>query len=127
MPLIKTRLLRNRLNALVSKRLQSAAPRDQLVEHPIDRLLLHLGRFEYAEILEVCEQRKPNLRADCGDLQFGHNQSQILHGTCSHGPSIGNESRRFVVPLVVQKIDGVFERGGSAVVVLRRDKDIAVE
>jgi hypothetical protein len=89
--------------------------------------LLHLSRFEYGEIFEICEQRKPNLRADCGDLQFGHNQSQILDGTCSPGPSIGNESGRFVVPLVLQKIDGIFERGGSAVVVLRRDKDIAVE
>jgi hypothetical protein len=37
----------------------------------------------------------------------------------------GRFSLRFA--LLVQKIDGVFERGAGAVVVLRRDKDIAVE
>ena len=58
------------LSSLVSQRFQSAAPRDHLVEHAVDILLLRLSRFEYREIFEICEQRKPDLRADCGNLQF---------------------------------------------------------
>ena len=90
-------------------------------------LLVRLSRFEYAELLEVGEEGKPNLRADCGDLQLRQDQSQILDSANPHSCAIGDESRRFAGPFLVQKIDCVFERCGCAAVVLRCDKDIAVK
>jgi hypothetical protein len=72
-----------------------------MIEHVIDILLLYLSRFEYAEILEVGEEGKPNLRADCGDLQFGQDESQMFDGASTHGSTIGDESRRFVGPFLI--------------------------
>src|SRR5258708_34712796 len=43
------------------------------------------------------------------------------------GTAVADKASRFVDPLVVEKINGVLERAGDAMVVLRRDEDIAVK
>jgi hypothetical protein len=43
------------------------------------------------------------------------------------GRAVADEARRLVVPLGVDEIDGVLERAGNAVIVLRRDEDEPVE
>ncbi len=58
------------------QRLQRAAPGDHLVKHSVDCLLLLGGRLEDAKVLEVREEREPNLRFDVGNLQFRHDRAQ---------------------------------------------------
>ncbi len=43
-------------------------------------LLVRLSRFEYAELLEVGQEGKPNLRADCGDLQSAADVPRLYSG-----------------------------------------------
>ena len=96
------------------QRLQRAAPGDNLVKHCIDRLLLLASRLEDAEVLEVCEEGKADLRFHAGDLQFPHHQSQILHCTYSACAAVANESCCLVDPLVVEEINGILERAIGA-------------
>src|SRR5437588_10588948 len=64
---------------LLPKCFQRAAPSDDLVKHGVDRFLVPGSRLEDAEVLEIGEEGKPDLRFHVGDLQFPHHQSQILH------------------------------------------------
>src|SRR3989454_10388813 len=43
------------------------------------------------------------------------------------GAAVADEASGLVVPLAEQKIKRVFERAGHAMIILRRDEDIAVE
>ena len=57
--------------------------------------------------------------------------SAITRRSCSiargAGAAVADEASRLVVPLAEQKIDRVLECAGNAMVVLRRDEEIAVE
>src|SRR6266571_3787794 len=80
-PFVRSRL-HGVLCPLLAQRFQRAAPCDDLIEHGVDRLLSLGSRLEDAEVLEIGEEGKTDLRFHVGDLQFPHHQSQILHRAC---------------------------------------------
>src|SRR5579862_5389658 len=94
---------------MLSKRMESVAPGDQLVQHIINIFLLLWAWLEYSQMLEIDEYRKANLSADGSDLQCCQDQSQMFDSTCSHCVAITNKSCRFVCPFHFQVIDRVFE------------------
>jgi hypothetical protein len=57
--------------SFLSQRLQCAAPRDDLVEHLIDRLLMPDIRLEDVEVFKVVKQGEQHLIAHGRDLHFG--------------------------------------------------------
>src|ERR1700674_1105903 len=85
------------------------------------------SRLEDAEVFKVGKHREQDLVAHGGDLYLCQHQTQLLRSARSAGAAVTDEASRFIVPLGKQKIDGVFERAGDAVVVLGCDEDIAVE
>lgn len=59
-----------------------AAPGDELAKHGMNRLLLLGSRLEDAEVLEIGEERKPDLRFHAGDLQFPPSPIADPHRAC---------------------------------------------
>ena len=56
------------LDLALAQHLQRLAPRDELVEHRLERGCLQRRRLEHAEILEIGEQRQEHLRSHGRDL-----------------------------------------------------------
>ena len=79
------------------------------------------------EVLEVGHQRERDLVADVGDLQLAHHQAQVLDRAGAADGAVADEAGGLVVPLGEQEVDGVLQRAGGRVVVLRGDEDEAVE
>jgi hypothetical protein len=67
------------------------------------------------------------LEAHCGHLHLRQYQAQLLDRARSTGAAVADEASRLVVPLGEQKIDGVLERAGDAMVVLGRDENVGIE
>jgi len=86
-----------------------------------------LSRFKNIEILEIGHERELDLVLHRRDLQVGHDRAQLRHGARGSGAAITDKPRRLVVPLTVEKVDGVLERSIYAVVVLGCDKDVAIK
>src|SRR5207249_350004 len=61
---------RRRAGSLLAQRPQRPAPRDHLIQHVVNRLLLMWCRPEDAEVLEVGVERERDLRAHVGDHQL---------------------------------------------------------
>src|SRR5258705_11949155 len=108
-------------------RLQSAAPGDDLVKHDVDRLLMLGMRIEDAEVFEIGEKGKTDLRFHVGDLQFSHHQTQTLYRAYPRCAAVADEASRLVDPLVVEEINGILERSRSPVIVFGRHEDVGVE
>src|SRR6266478_4432819 len=85
------------------------------------------SRLEDAEVFEIGEEGKTDLRFHVSDLQFPHHQSQMLHRACPRCAAVADESRRLVDPLVVEEINGILERARRPVVVFGRHEDVGVE
>src|SRR6187431_2459521 len=83
--------------------------------------------LERREVLEVLANQQRDLSADVGNLQFRHEQTEMLDRADSARGSIADEPGRLVVPLAVQKVDRILQRGGRPMVVLRSDEDESVE
>src|SRR6266566_213472 len=115
------------LFCFLPQRLECAAPRDELIQHLVDRLFLCWTGLEDAEVFEVGIHGEQDLKAHGGHLHLRQDQTQLLDRARATGAAIAHEAGRLVGPLGVQKIDRVFERARDSMVVLRRDKDIAVE
>src|SRR6266851_2499092 len=84
-------------------------------------------RLKGREVLEVSKHRKRHLRSHVRNLDFAHDQPQVLHCSDPAGAAISDESRRFVVPFVEEKIDRVLQRRRGAMVVFGGDENIGVE
>src|SRR5258707_1219872 len=109
------------------QRLEGAAPRDELIQHLVNRRHFSWIRLEDAEIFEVGIHRKQNLEAHRGHLYLRQNKTQVFDRAHSTGAAVANETSRFVVPLGEQKIDRVLERAGDSMVVLGRDENVGIE
>src|SRR5882724_5094920 len=107
--------------------LQRASPRDQLIEHVIDRLFFCRSRLEDAEVFEVGKHGEQDLVTNGGHLDLGQHQTQLLDRAHSLNAAVANEASRLVVPLGKQEIDRVLERARDAMVVLGRDENVSVE
>ena len=94
---------------------------------PVELTSRVLRRFENVEVLKIGHERELDLILHGCDLEVGHHRAQLRHGSRSARTAITDKARRLVVPLTVEKVDGVLERPIHAVVVLGRDKDLAVE
>jgi two-component system nitrogen regulation response regulator GlnG len=113
--------------SLATQRLERAAPGDDLVEHGVDGFLVLRAGLEVGEVLEIREQRKLHRDAHVGNQQFAHHQAQVLDRARTTGAAVADEAGGLVVPLAVQEIDRVLQRGRSGVVVLRRHEDEGIE
>ena len=60
-------------------------------------------------------------------IRFAHHQAQVFDRSRPADGAIAHEAGRLVVPLGVQVIDGVLQRGGGAVVVFGRHEHVPVE
>jgi hypothetical protein len=98
-----------------------------LIEHFVHGSFAAGIRFEDAEVLEIRKQRETDLSAHRGDLQFGHDQPQILDCAAARHAAVTDETGRFVVPLRIEEIDRVLQRAGRRVIVLRRDENETIE
>src|SRR2546423_11999784 len=107
--------------------LERTSPGQELIQHRVDRFFVVLRRFENVEVLKIGHERELDLVLHGRDLEVGHHRAQLRHGSRSARTHITDKPRRLVVPLTVEKVDGVLERPIHAVVVLRSDKDVAVE
>src|SRR6266481_1150248 len=115
------------LCCFLPQRLEGAAPRDELIQHLVNRRHFSWIRLEDTEIFEVGIHRKQNLEAHRGHLYLRQNKTQVLDRARSTGAAVANETSRFVVPLGEQKIDRVLERTGDTMVVLGRDENVGIE
>src|SRR5258707_6132604 len=115
------------LCCFLPERLQRASPRDDLIQHVVDRRLFSWIWFEDAEVFEVGIHGEQDLQAHGGHLHFRQHQTQLLDRARSAGAAVANETGRLVVPFREQKIDRVLERARDAVVVLGRDENIGIE
>src|SRR4051812_9131157 len=109
------------------ERLQSAAPRDELIEHVIDRLFLCWPRLKNTEVFEIGKHREQNLVAHGGHLHLGQYQTQVLDRAHSADAAVADEATRLVVPFGEKKIDRVLKRARDAMVVLGRDENVGIE
>src|SRR5579871_3819587 len=110
-----------------SNRLQPSRPRHELIQHRVDLPLVARIGLERREVLEVGEEREQDLGADGRDHELAHDEAQMLDGARSSDAAVAHESRGLVVPLAIEVVDRVLERGGGAVVVFRRHEDVSVE
>ena len=93
---------------LVAQLLHGAAPGDQLVQHGVQRGLVHGVGLERGEVLEVREQGKRDLGPDVGHPQLSHDQAQMLHGPdAARGPE-ADESRCLVFPCLAVSFQSYF-------------------
>jgi hypothetical protein len=65
--------------------------------------------------------------AHMGELQFARYRTQVLNRPHSARRPITDKRRGLVVPFAVEVVDGVLERPGCGVVVLRGDVDKPVK
>ena len=93
----------------------------------MNRLLMMRCRFEDAEVLEVGVERERDLRAHVGDHQLSHDESKVFDGPGAARAAVANETRRPLVPLVVEVVDRVLQRARRGMVVLGRHEDERVE
>jgi len=49
------------------------------------------GRLEDRKVFEVGKERKDDLSADVGDLQFGHGQAEMFYGSRATGASVADK------------------------------------
>src|SRR6266481_1516978 len=117
----------HKLSCFSTQCLKRTSPGHELIQHRVDRFFVVLRRFENAEVLKIGHERELDLVLHGSDLDVSHDRTQLRHGSRGSGPAIADKPRRLVVPLTVEKVDGVLERPIYAVVVLGRDKDVAVE
>src|SRR6266513_6457021 len=108
------------------ERLQSAAPRDELIEHVVDRLFLCWPRLKNTEVFEIGKHREQNLVAHGGHLHLGQYQTQVLDRAHSADAAVADEATRLVVPFGEKKIDRVLKRARDAMVVLGRDENVGI-
>src|SRR4029077_5775627 len=115
------------LFCFLPQRLECAAPRDELIQHLVDRRLFSWIWLEDAEVFEVGIHGEQDLKAHGGHLHLRQDQTQLLDRARATGTAIAHEAGSLVVPLAVQKIDRVLERAGDSMVVLRRDENVGIE
>src|SRR6266567_2393965 len=115
------------LFCFLPQRLECAAPRDELIQHLVDRLFLCWTGLEDAEVFEVGIHGEQDLKAHGGHLHLRQHQTQLLDRARSTGAAVADEASRLVVTLGEQKIDRVLERAGNAMVVLGRDENVGVK
>src|SRR6478609_9588020 len=115
------------LCCFLPQRLQRASPRDDLIQHVVERRLFSWIWLEDAEVFEVGIQGEQDLQADGGHLYLRQHQTQLRDRARSAGAAVADEASRLVVPLGEQKIDRVLERAGDSMVVLGRDEDVGVK
>src|SRR3546814_12669895 len=77
---------------------QRARPRDDLVEHQVDLVLMAGVRREPGEFLEVGEERPHHLRTPRGDHAFGHHNAQVLDPARAAYHAVADQPRRLTVP-----------------------------
>src|SRR5437879_5694298 len=94
-------------DSLLAQRPQRPAPRDHLIQHVVNRLLMMLRWLEDAEVLEVGEERERDLRAHVGDHQLAHDESQVFDGPGAARAAVAHETRGLVGPLLVEVVDHV--------------------
>jgi hypothetical protein len=109
------------------KGFQRAAPGDYLVEPGIYRIFLMRPRVEDPEVHKVMERGKHHLGADIGDLQFAHDQPELLRRPKPAGAAVPHKPGRLDVLLGIQVVDRVFKRAGRPVVILGRNKVVGIE
>src|SRR6059036_295356 len=66
-------------DSLLAQRPQRPAPRDHLIEHVVNRLLMMWCELEDAEVLGIGEERERDLRAHVGDHQLNSLLEDGLH------------------------------------------------
>src|SRR6476646_10955170 len=115
------------LCCFLPQRLQCASPRDDLIQHVVDRRLFSWIWLEDAEVFEVGIQGEQDLEAHGGHLHLRQHQTQLLDRARSAGAAVADEASRLVVPLGEQKIDRVLERARGSMVVLGRDENVGVK
>src|SRR6267378_830118 len=98
------------LFSFLPRRLQCAAPRDELIQHLVDRRLFSWIWFEDGEVFEVGIHGEQDLKAHGGHLHFRQHQTQLLDRARATGATVADEASCLVVPLCEQKIDRVLER-----------------
>ena len=103
------------------------APRDEVIQHRVHRLLLARAGLERGEALEIVIEGQRDLRPHVGDLDLAHHQSKLLDGARSADGAVADESGGLVVPFAKEKVDRVLERAGRRMVVLGGDEDERVE
>src|SRR5260370_32763381 len=97
------------LFCFLPQRLECGAPRDELIQHLVDRLFLCWTGLEDAEVFEVGIHGEQDLEAHGGHLYLRQHQTQLLDRARAAGAAVAHEASRLVVPLTVQKIDRVLK------------------
>src|SRR6266576_385372 len=115
------------LFSFLPERLECAAPRDELIDHLVDRRLFSWIWLEDAEAFEVGKHGEQDLVANGGHLQLGQDQTQLLDGAYSADAAVADEAGRLVVPFCEQKIDRVLESARDSMIVLGRYENIGIE
>jgi hypothetical protein len=75
-------------------------PKNELVKHIVDLLLVHRCRFDGGDVVEAGGERKHHLIAYCRLLHLRHDEPEMLDSASTAHAAIADETRRFVVPLL---------------------------
>src|SRR5262245_66529201 len=102
--------------ALSGSEPDTVAPGDELIQHPVHFLLVPRTWSERRELIKIVHQREHHLCTDGRDHEFRHNLAQVRAGAA--GAAVAHQRARFVAPPAAEKVEGVLERAGRAVVVL---------
>src|ERR671921_469342 len=76
--------------------LERGAPRDELIQHPVQGLLVTRMRLEDPVALEVVVKGQLHLRPDVRDLQLAHDEAQALDRAHAAGAAVADEAGRLV-------------------------------
>src|SRR5258707_6124309 len=85
------------LCCFLPQRLQRASPRDDLIQHVVDRRLFSWIWLEDAEVFEVGIYGEQDLQAHGGHLHLRQASTELLDRARSTGAAVADESSRFVV------------------------------
>src|ERR1700736_1026512 len=119
-------MLRFSLESTFASRLESCCrPPEEVVDHDVGLLLQFGEALVYVPALEMCPKRRHgnmNRRPNRRHLNLDGCLAKLLDGSRTHGASVTHKRGSFAVPFRIDPIDRVFQHGGWAVVVFRRDE-----